>query len=106
MTEVISRQDAKAAGLKRYFLGTPCKNGHVAERFVSDCKCVVCKNDRLKEKYANDPEWRAYRSEYYAQWRDENPEQALANSRDWYANNKERALETQNAWAKNNREAK
>lgn len=30
--EIISVADAGAAGLKRYFTGRPCKNGHVSER--------------------------------------------------------------------------
>lgn len=39
---MISRQDAKAQGLKRYFTGVACANGHVAERRVSDGKCCGC----------------------------------------------------------------
>ena len=40
---IISRQDAKAKGLIRYFTGKPCKHGHVAERFVCDRGCARCK---------------------------------------------------------------
>jgi hypothetical protein len=32
--EIISRKEAKAAGLTRYFTGKPCKRGHVVERRV------------------------------------------------------------------------
>jgi hypothetical protein len=39
--EIISRADAKARGLRRYYTG-PCKRGHVAERHVSSRRCVVC----------------------------------------------------------------
>jgi hypothetical protein len=38
----ISRQDAMAQGLKRYFTGKPCKRGHVAERSVSGKNCIMC----------------------------------------------------------------
>ncbi len=42
--QVISRADAMALGLKRYFTGEPCKRGHVAARLVNDCGCVECAN--------------------------------------------------------------
>ena len=32
---LITRADAKALGLKRYFTGKPCKHGHVAERTMN-----------------------------------------------------------------------
>lgn len=38
----ITRANAKSQGLKRYFTGTPCSKGHVAERRVSDHGCVEC----------------------------------------------------------------
>lgn len=36
-----SRREAKAQGAPRYFTGKPCKNGHVAERYVFG-GCVPC----------------------------------------------------------------
>ena len=42
------RSEAKAAGLGRYFTGTPCKHGHTAERQTSDGACVVCRDARVK----------------------------------------------------------
>ena len=53
-TEVISYQEAKANGLKRYFTGKPCKHGHVADRFVSTCGCTECSLGRtIKWFHAN-----------------------------------------------------
>lgn len=43
---IITRAQAKAAGLKRYFSGEPCVNGHVAERNVSDKHCMACNRAR------------------------------------------------------------
>jgi hypothetical protein len=40
--EIISRQEAKARGLKRYFTGEPCPKGHVTERHVSSGTCCEC----------------------------------------------------------------
>lgn len=42
VTGVISRKDAKAAGLSHYFTGKPCCRGHYANRLVSIGKCVEC----------------------------------------------------------------
>lgn len=38
----MTRADAKAAGLTRYFTGVPCKHGHVVERFTGTAICVEC----------------------------------------------------------------
>jgi hypothetical protein len=48
---IISRSDAKAAGLKRYFTGEPCKRGHAAERRVSTAECIACSITRDAERY-------------------------------------------------------
>src|SRR5258707_2011083 len=67
MTEIISRSEAKAKGLKRYFTGEPCKRGHIAERLISDCTCVQCyvaariaNTEKIREqrriRYAANPE--------------------------------------------------
>lgn len=40
---IISRAEAKAAGLKRYFTGVPCKYGHVCDRNVASWGCVKCR---------------------------------------------------------------
>lgn len=54
---VISRDEAKELGLKRYFTGEPCKKmGHVCERIVVGNACVGCKNHGyLRRK--TDPSW-------------------------------------------------
>ena len=40
--EVISRDEAEAKGLRHYFTGTPCRNGHIAQRYVSTMGCKDC----------------------------------------------------------------
>ena len=39
---VITRKEAKARDLKRYFTGKLCRNGHVAERNVLQRRCYEC----------------------------------------------------------------
>ncbi len=46
MKTVISAKEAKEAGLKVYFTGIACKNGHVAERYVGNRECVECDRAR------------------------------------------------------------
>src|SRR5690242_13474503 len=43
---IITREQALAAGLTRYFTGKPCKSGHVCERLVTTRTCVECKGVR------------------------------------------------------------
>ena len=67
MQVLMTRAEAKALGLKRYFTGTPCKHGHVAERSVSNYTCLACVRDNGAVLRALDPgkrnqatrEWRA-----------------------------------------------
>lgn len=47
---IILRKQAVAQGLKHYFTGAPCKNGHISKRTTSDYTCVAC-NKANTEKY-------------------------------------------------------
>ncbi len=50
--ELISRKQAIQLGLKRYFTGKPCKNGHTQERETKTGRCFDCIkvwNDSKKE---------------------------------------------------------
>lgn len=40
--EVISRHDARAAGLSLFYTGMPCSHGHVAPRRVDNWACTEC----------------------------------------------------------------
>jgi hypothetical protein len=48
---IISRVEAKALGLKRFFTGKPCRHGHVAERLVTYA-CMECERVRARLHYA------------------------------------------------------
>ena len=41
MPKIITRKEAIAKALKRYFTGKPCKQGHVSERSIKG-GCLVC----------------------------------------------------------------
>lgn len=78
MLEIISRENAKKLGLKRFYTGSPCQKGHVAERKVANKTCVVC----CREHFAS----------FYAKNKDRLISKKLA----WYKDNPEYAREARN----------
>jgi hypothetical protein len=46
--KLISRKDARALGLKRYFTGKACLRGHMGERQVLNAGCLDCQAERLR----------------------------------------------------------
>lgn len=48
--ESISRADARAQGLTRYFTGKACKSGHTTERYTSSAACVECSSQYMFDK--------------------------------------------------------
>jgi hypothetical protein len=64
---IISRDEAKALDLKRFFTGKPCKRGHIAERSVHSGRCLECGRARsAKWKAANQKRVRETRRKYRA----------------------------------------
>lgn len=55
---IISREDAFAQGLRRFYSGEPCKGGHVTERYVSNGACLDCQNWNAKRKPRSGPRGR------------------------------------------------
>lgn len=90
MRQPISREEAKALGLKRYFTGKPCRNKHVAERFVSEGACVVCNAERK------------------ARWETRNRDRARATSTKasarYRANNRDKERDYSSTYRKENRD--
>lgn len=65
--KLITRTEAIASGLKHYFTGKLCKNGHLDVRTVSKCECVSCAKVNSQRAEAKRPDRReemaVYRSE-------------------------------------------
>ena len=114
MKEIITRAEAKALGLKKYFTGKPCKNGHIAERFLSGYTCLECSRD---QQLRSSEYRKAYNKNYYPNWYEENKEKVLeqhkvlheknreynnARCRQYYADNKERIKRHRQQYYKNN----
>jgi 5-methylcytosine-specific restriction endonuclease McrA len=54
--EIISRKDAKMAGLRHYYTGNPCKHGHVSLRAVRNLTCCECLRVKAAKRCADFPE--------------------------------------------------
>lgn len=124
----MTRAEARAQGLKKYFTGKPCKRGHIAERYVAGM-CVPCRlaqNDRwakanpdkkaasvkvFREKNAErlKAKQAAYHAEWYAKNRDkkleqnktylrEKPEVSRKATRKWQKANPEKAASYAKLW--------
>lgn len=121
---ILSRVDALAQGLKRYYTGVPCKNGHDCEKLVSNHGCTLCQSERLsrkraakrgpkkpkespqeyhKRRYA-DPEIKKKIAETNARWAAANPEKVKAKSARAYERNRERIRLLQREGRRANRE--
>ena len=95
----VSRKDAQASNLPRYFTGVSCKHGHVAERYTANKTCCECGNatsNKAKSKKM------AYYSALSNEWRKQNLDKSLTYSRKYVAKNKG----LRNLWTANYRSAK
>ncbi|MCK9369768.1 hypothetical protein M0R04_07680 [Candidatus Dojkabacteria bacterium] len=79
---IISRKEAKALGLNKYFTGKPCCKGHISQRELGSGSCLVCKT----------------------QWNIDNPEKIKNNYKQYYKNNKETVLSYHTQYRKDNAE--
>lgn len=94
MSKVITRAEAKARGLTRYFTGKPCKNGHIAYRLASNGLCRDCRVQIKRRDYAKNS------SKYCAakrEWRKANPEKTkleykkrITYRKDWARKNRDK----------------
>lgn len=130
---IVSLKDAKAAGLKRYYTGKACKQGHLAERRVGDRACVDCgpvkqakhywadrESYLVKQRQRQERNREACRQSARA-WKDANREVVLAYARSyrqenaalmaeksakWRAANPDRIKVTHRDWVERNRGVK
>lgn len=89
--ELITRQQAVAANLPKYFTGKVCRRGHIAERYLAGA-CTACVSERKAELYVqNRTAVLAYMRVQGARYRANNPEKRAENSRKWRSENREHA---------------
>lgn len=87
--KIISRKEAKALGLKRYFTGKPCCRGHVAERYTTG-NCLDCmKEDSVGRRCPRTDKMREKDRARYSK----NPDKKRAASKKYWEKNRELCLE-------------
>lgn len=62
---IVTRDEARAAGLKKFYTGRACAHGHLAQRFVSSKGCTVCVDTRKKAFRAANPEYQKEQAARY-----------------------------------------
>jgi len=127
--EILSKEDARKQGFRRYFTGNPCRKGHTSEKYVSDGGCVECSIERANRRYTDnkDDVLRQSRKRYQddpdkikdrvAARRQAQPEKVrtekkreyernksryIVKAAEWSAANPEKAKECARNWHKNN----
>ncbi len=99
---IISREDARAAGLKRFFAGKKlCKRGHVSERKVSNGQCIACDQEGARKRHAANPDKQRERNR---KARSDDPEKVREQNRKWRANNPDKCREQKIKYRANNPE--
>ncbi|WP_202049820.1 endonuclease VII domain-containing protein [Microvirga mediterraneensis] len=66
--KIVTRRDALAQGLPRYFTGYPCNKDHIAERDTKTEKCCQCwaeETERLRQKVQSPEPFPAHKATSY-----------------------------------------
>jgi 5-methylcytosine-specific restriction endonuclease McrA len=80
--KIITREQAKLRGLKKYFTGTKCNNGHLSNRRTANGSCDECVQLSRKKNYDSEKN-KIYQKQYYQQ----NKESLNAQSKQYYQKN-------------------
>ncbi len=115
-TEKITRAEAQAKGLKRFYTGEPCMRGHTAERQTTNGRCIICSKETSRNYRERNPEktralTRKYKKEH-PEWTkerrkaryDRNPARQQAVNADWLARNPEYRNKYAKEWRERNPE--
>jgi hypothetical protein len=97
MNNIITRAEARAQRLPRYFTGKPCANGHAATRYTCNAMCVECSvmhHLKPRTKKPATPEQKERAREKSKEYHAANRDSCLAKMRErnatYYAKNKDR----------------
>ncbi len=83
----MKRIDAQKLGLKKYFTGNPCPQGHICERYSSGGNCILCVQSRAKQWGNDHPEKKILSR---AKWDFQNYLKKKIDHQTWLENNKDR----------------
>lgn len=96
--QVVSRKEAKAAGLTHYFTGKSCVHGHIAKRFTSTGQCSECLKG-YDTRWSDDPKKEKLRAKA---WRNKNKQHTAAYGKQYRQENRTEVLRRLKAWRDSN----
>lgn len=110
MLDIISREDARSNGLKHFFTGEPCVNGHVERRYVVSGACHKCNLEKSRRFRERNPDLCAERvaaakaknPDYFKQYYSRNRAKRKVDANQWYHANSKHALEVCKRWVRAN----
>lgn len=97
---IVTRAEAKAVGLVRYFNGIPCKRGHIAQRTTGNNTCIVCARGSSSASHKAHPPNQILARARRLRWSDANKE----HPRNFYVANAEMVKARVKAWRAANRQ--
>jgi hypothetical protein len=112
---IITRAEAMALGLTRYFTGKPCCRGHIDQRSTKSASCFECVNvnqpnhDKQKKLAGKRRFYRNHKDKILADQKkryQEKREDISAQHREYYEANRETIKEKSRKWASENKERK
>jgi 5-methylcytosine-specific restriction endonuclease McrA len=112
---IVTRQSAKALGLKRYSPGSACPQGHIGERYTINGRCCTCSTisvakayladpGRVKRYAAQDPDYKKKRAEGRKRWRAANPEKSREKEKRLREKYRYKIQEQMRSWRERNRD--
>lgn len=111
---ILPKLTASALGLKRYYTGEPCKNGHINFRFVSTGSCLDCCAASAARRTARNPELERQKNRTWveknrekirsrtASWREQNKEKIRADKAKYHAENATKIVAKVTEWRREN----
>jgi hypothetical protein len=114
-TDVVTKEQAIQLGLKYYFTGVPCSNGHLAPRTTKKSVCKECRRLAHYSYYAKHREtairgiskWQQEHKDVVnsatAKWRENNPDSSKRSVDKYYQSHKEVKLAKTKEWRKKNK---
>jgi len=97
--EIVTRSDARVAGLQFYYTGKSCKRGHVCNRYTSTSVCYMCAS-------ADGKSLRSGKADLYTeqnrQWYAKNRAKVRARAKLYYTENRDELIERTRQWRAKN----
>lgn len=81
--DIITRGEARAQGLKKYFTGKPCKHGHISVRLVFG-GCITCAKVAYQRTKESDPEFLARMAARQRKYFEDNKEKMRKYNREYH----------------------